>query len=94
MLQLNKPIPDDLVPILAKDEEKQKQIREKSTKDAESAQARTIGPSNLTATGTPTIQASATSARLGGTPAATKAPTSGSPQPGAGSKTPPALVKA
>ncbi|KAI0784608.1 hypothetical protein C8Q75DRAFT_724367 [Abortiporus biennis] len=41
--KLNKPIPDDLVPILAKDEEKQRQIKEKSTKDAESSHARTIG---------------------------------------------------
>ncbi|KAF5382099.1 hypothetical protein D9615_004336 [Tricholomella constricta] len=41
--KLNKPIPDDLVPILAKDEEKQRAIREKATKDAASAQARTIG---------------------------------------------------
>lgn len=92
--KLNKPIPDDLVPILAKDEEKQRQIKEKSTKDAESAQARTIGPSSLVATGTPTIQPSATSARIGGTPVVAKAPTAGSPQPGAGSKTPPALIKA
>ncbi|TFK47795.1 hypothetical protein OE88DRAFT_1738323 [Heliocybe sulcata] len=43
--KLNKPIPEDLVPILAKDEEKQRQIREKSAKDAASAQARTIGTS-------------------------------------------------
>ncbi|KIM84875.1 hypothetical protein PILCRDRAFT_779165 [Piloderma croceum F 1598] len=41
--KLNKPIPDDLVPILAKDEEKQKQIRDKASKDASSTQARTIG---------------------------------------------------
>jgi hypothetical protein len=41
--QLNKPIPDDLVPILAKDEDRQKQIREKSSQDASSAQARSIG---------------------------------------------------
>ena len=40
---MNKPIPEDLVPILAKDEEKQKQIREKSTMDAQSSQARAIG---------------------------------------------------
>ncbi|KAJ3876489.1 hypothetical protein F5051DRAFT_411285 [Lentinula edodes] len=43
--KLNKPIPDDLVPILAKDEDKQKQIREKSNKDANSSQARNIGSS-------------------------------------------------
>ncbi|KAF8554378.1 hypothetical protein OG21DRAFT_1412629 [Imleria badia] len=41
--KLNKPIPDDLVPILAKDEEKQRQIREKATQDASSSTARTIG---------------------------------------------------
>ncbi|GLB40447.1 putative lsmAD [Lyophyllum shimeji] len=41
--KLNKPIPDDLVPILAKDEEKQRAIREKAAKDAASAQARAIG---------------------------------------------------
>ncbi|KAH9481288.1 PAB1-binding protein 1 [Psilocybe cubensis] len=43
--KLNKPIPDDLVPILAKDEEKQKAIKEKAKADAASAQARAIGPS-------------------------------------------------
>src|ERR1700735_3872757 len=48
--QLNKPIPDDLVPILAKDEEKQKQIRGKATKDANSTQARTIGNTVLNPT--------------------------------------------
>lgn len=43
--KLNKPIPDDLVPILAKDEDKQKAIREKAEKDAASVQARAIGAS-------------------------------------------------
>ncbi|TEB33401.1 hypothetical protein FA13DRAFT_1754073 [Coprinellus micaceus] len=43
--KLNKPIPDDLVPILAKDEEKQKAIKEKAKKDAESTEARAIGAS-------------------------------------------------
>ncbi|KAF9450887.1 hypothetical protein P691DRAFT_422938 [Macrolepiota fuliginosa MF-IS2] len=43
--KLNKPIPDDLVPILAKDEEKQRLIKEKAKKDAESNQARAIGAS-------------------------------------------------
>ncbi|RXW25542.1 hypothetical protein EST38_g319 [Candolleomyces aberdarensis] len=42
---LNKPIPEDLVPILAKDEEKQKQIKEKATRDAQSNEARAIGAS-------------------------------------------------
>ncbi|KAG8937247.1 hypothetical protein FRC03_010101 [Tulasnella sp. 419] len=41
--KLNKPIPADLVPILAKDQDKQKSIVEKSTKDAADAKARTIG---------------------------------------------------
>ncbi|KAF9468085.1 hypothetical protein BDZ94DRAFT_1318189 [Collybia nuda] len=41
--KLNKPMPDDLVPILAKDEEKQRAIREKANKDAASTQARAIG---------------------------------------------------
>ncbi|KAF9533809.1 hypothetical protein CPB83DRAFT_844552 [Crepidotus variabilis] len=43
--KLNKPIPDDLVPILAKDEEKQKLIKEKAKTDAISSHARAIGPS-------------------------------------------------
>lgn len=41
--KLNKPIPDDLVPILAKDEGKQRQIREKASQDATSTSARAIG---------------------------------------------------
>ncbi|KAJ6513285.1 hypothetical protein C8R45DRAFT_891327 [Mycena sanguinolenta] len=48
--KLNKPIPDDLVPILAKDEEKQRAIKEKSTMDAASAQARNIGASSSSST--------------------------------------------
>ena len=47
--KLNKPIPDDLVPILAKDEDKQRLIKEKSSKDAEDARARTIGVSSTIA---------------------------------------------
>ncbi|KAF8808712.1 hypothetical protein BYT27DRAFT_7222826 [Phlegmacium glaucopus] len=46
--KLNKPIPEDLVPILAKDEEKQRAIKEKASKDAASSQARAIGASNPT----------------------------------------------
>ncbi|KAI6115622.1 hypothetical protein EDD16DRAFT_1593513 [Pisolithus croceorrhizus] len=41
--KLNKPIPDDLVSILAKDEEKQRSIREKASHDAASVTARAIG---------------------------------------------------
>ncbi|KAJ7650284.1 hypothetical protein FB45DRAFT_887476 [Roridomyces roridus] len=44
--KLNKPIPDDLVPILAKDEEKQRAIKEKASRDATSTQARNIGASS------------------------------------------------
>ncbi|KAH9068390.1 hypothetical protein EDB83DRAFT_2506046 [Lactarius deliciosus] len=58
--KLNKPIPDDLVKILAKDEEKQRAIIEKSTKDATSAQARSIGATaalSATATTNPPVPA-------------------------------------
>lgn len=47
--KLNKPIPDDLVPILAKDEDKQRAIKEKSSKDAEDSHARSIGISTTLA---------------------------------------------
>ena len=47
--KLNKPIPDDLVPILAKDEDKQRAIKEKSTRDAEDTKARSIGVSSTIA---------------------------------------------
>ena len=40
---MNQTIPDDLVPILAKDEDKQRQIREKASQDASSSNARAIG---------------------------------------------------
>ncbi|KAI1797138.1 LsmAD domain-containing protein [Ganoderma leucocontextum] len=48
--KLNKPIPEDLVPILAKDEDKQRAIKEKSTRDAEDTKARSIGVSTTIAT--------------------------------------------
>ena len=47
--KLNKPIPDDLVPILAKDEDKQRLIKEKSSRDAEDTRARSIGISTTIA---------------------------------------------
>ncbi|KAI0342847.1 hypothetical protein BDW22DRAFT_1329878 [Trametopsis cervina] len=87
--KLNKPIPEDLVTILAKDEEKQKQIRDKSTKDAESAQARTISAQALTTAASPL---NPTTGGRGGAPSAAKLPIAGSPQPGATGK-PGALVK-
>ncbi|KAF9052401.1 hypothetical protein BDZ89DRAFT_1088489 [Hymenopellis radicata] len=52
--KLNKPIPEDLVPILAKDEEKQKAIKEKANKDAASVSARNIG--STTPAGAPRAQ--------------------------------------
>ena len=55
--QLKKPIPDDLVPILTKDEEKQKQIREKTKSDSVSENARAIGQANAPVSiGTPPQQ--------------------------------------
>ncbi|PSS19953.1 hypothetical protein PHLCEN_2v3126 [Hermanssonia centrifuga] len=82
--KLNKPIPEDLVTILAKDEDKQRQIREKSTKDAESNHARSIGPSALTG---PALNTSSTATRLPSTPSTAKIPTAASPQP-SGAKAP------
>ncbi|KAF8896389.1 hypothetical protein BD779DRAFT_1495640 [Infundibulicybe gibba] len=62
--KLNKPIPDDLVPILAKDEDKQRAIREKASKDASSAQAHNIRSSAVAATrGPPMTKTSADAAR-------------------------------
>ena len=60
--QLNKPIPDDLVPILAKDEEKQRQIKEKSSQDAQSTKARAIGVSSVLAANAQQKAAAAASA--------------------------------
>ncbi|THH09159.1 hypothetical protein EW145_g2218 [Phellinidium pouzarii] len=54
--KLNKPIPEDLVSILAKDEDKQRQIRERSTQDAQSSKARSIGVS-ASIVNTATVQA-------------------------------------
>lgn len=63
--KLNKPIPDDLVKIIAKDEEKQRAIVEKSTKDAASAQARSIGATAaLSATPVTNPPVPATSSRV------------------------------
>ncbi|OCH94368.1 hypothetical protein OBBRIDRAFT_722811 [Obba rivulosa] len=79
--KLNKPIPDDLVPILAKDEEKQRQIKEKSTRDAESVQARSIGVS-ATVTTSAAISQHPTPPGTS-KPEASPAP---APQPGVGAK--------
>lgn len=64
---MNKPIPEDLVPILAKDEVKQRQIREKSTQDAQSGKARAIGVSAsvLSATAAQKATAGSSSAKPG-----------------------------
>ncbi|KAJ7227180.1 hypothetical protein GGX14DRAFT_418480 [Mycena pura] len=84
--KLNKPIPDDLVPILTKDADKQRLIKEKSTKDAATPQARNIGTSSSSTTvpgaprGGPTLAAKI-APKAG---AATKAP---APPPAAAAKT-------
>ncbi|OBZ72487.1 Uncharacterized protein C21B10.03c [Grifola frondosa] len=66
--KLNKPIPEDLVPILAKDAEKQRQIKEKSSKDAQSSHARAIGVA------TTTVLAPATAVRPSAPPTSKAAP--------------------
>ncbi|KAF8309923.1 hypothetical protein DL93DRAFT_2214946 [Clavulina sp. PMI_390] len=48
--KLNRPIPEDLVPILAKDESKQKELMEKSAREAQSSKARAIGSNASTVT--------------------------------------------
>ncbi|KAJ7127004.1 hypothetical protein C8R44DRAFT_701925 [Mycena epipterygia] len=88
--KLNKPIPDDLVPILAKDEDKQRAIKEKSTRDAASGQARNIGASSSPST--------VPGAPRGGPPLASKiSPDSGrkpsAPASGAKAAQPPAAAK-
>jgi hypothetical protein len=66
-MQLNNPIPEDLVPILAKDEEKQKQIKEKSAEDASSSGARAIAtvppPGTAGVSPSPSHQAPPTTAK-------------------------------
>ncbi|THH33185.1 hypothetical protein EUX98_g967 [Antrodiella citrinella] len=79
--KLNKPIPDDLVPILAKDEAKQRQIKEKSSKDAESTHARAIGPLTTTATSSNTSSNNPSISRLASPAAPNSAkPPSAEPQ--------------
>ncbi|KAJ7170680.1 hypothetical protein C8R43DRAFT_980460 [Mycena crocata] len=81
--KLNKPIPDDLVPILAKDEEKQRAIKEKSTRDAASGGARNIGASSSPTT--------VPGAPRGGPPLGAKMPPpDSSRKPSAPAKAPPA----
>ncbi|KAF7327786.1 LsmAD domain-containing protein [Mycena kentingensis (nom. inval.)] len=78
--KLNKPIPDDLVSILTKDVDKQRQIKEKSTVDANAPQARNIGASSSSTTvpGAPRGTGPALAAKIspkGGAPAKTAAAT-------------------
>lgn len=80
-----------MVTILAKDEEKQKQIREKSTKDAEDAKARSISAQALTAAAP--LNPSTTSTHLSKAPTTAKLPASGSPQPNVNGSKPAALTK-
>ncbi|KAH7106273.1 hypothetical protein BKA62DRAFT_686521 [Auriculariales sp. MPI-PUGE-AT-0066] len=93
--KLGKPIPEDLVPILAKDEEKQKLIREKSVADASANTARSIGPTSTTGTnpnGTPVLAPTTSTnannststrkpAAAAGSPAKTAAPVSAAKKP-------------
>ncbi|KIJ50986.1 hypothetical protein M422DRAFT_44208 [Sphaerobolus stellatus SS14] len=66
--KLNKPMPEDLVPILAKDEAKQQEIRDKTKRDAESVVARAIGtgPTSIRS-GKPIVAAPAPKAAAGAT---------------------------
>ncbi|KAF7312280.1 LsmAD domain-containing protein [Mycena indigotica] len=88
--KLNKPIPDDLVPILTKDADKQRQIKEKSTKDANAPHARNIGASSssTTAPGAPRGAAPALAAKI----APSKGPTA-KPSPAVVPKATPANAK-
>ncbi|EIN04841.1 hypothetical protein PUNSTDRAFT_47123 [Punctularia strigosozonata HHB-11173 SS5] len=79
--KLNKPIPEDLVPILAKDEEKQKQIKEKSAEDAASAKARTIATAS--APGAPAGVTPSPSHQVVPTQAKTPAPSNSAAKNGA-----------
>lgn len=81
--KLNKPMPDDLVSILAKDEEKKRQIREKASQDAASGAARAIG--------TPaTLNASSSASRMPQVPAKVAAETARKPASPANVPTKPA----
>ncbi|KAF8638303.1 hypothetical protein AX17_002323 [Amanita inopinata Kibby_2008] len=84
--KLNKPIPEDLVPILAKDEEKQRAIREKANEDAQSTQARSIGvPSLASATrGVPSNVKPEASRKLAAASSAAKNPNIGVAQVSSG----------
>nr|GAT60766.1 predicted protein [Mycena chlorophos] len=88
--KLNKPIPDDLVPILTKDADKQRQIKEKSTKDAAAPHARNIGASSSSTTvpGAPRGTAPALAAKI----APSKGAPAKAPSPAA-AKAAPAAVK-
>lgn len=82
---MNQTIPDDLVVILAKDEDKQRQIREKASQDAASGSARAIGvtttlspspsASRMPVSTTAKINAARTKAAV--VPTVTKAPIAG-----------------
>lgn len=86
--QLNKPIPDDLVTILAKDEEKQRAIRQKSAEDAASAQARTIGVSIVTTGPIASASANKLAAAAGGVAPQHQAASAAKKAPGAGGAAP------
>ncbi|KAF8526328.1 hypothetical protein BU17DRAFT_83163 [Hysterangium stoloniferum] len=89
--KLNKPMPEDLVSILAKDEEKQKQIRDKAARDAASAAARAISSANQAApTRSPVAAASPQASQTTIKPAASKS--SNAIQPGSTSTPPTATA--
>ncbi|KIY48941.1 hypothetical protein FISHEDRAFT_42403 [Fistulina hepatica ATCC 64428] len=75
--KLNKPMPDDLVPILAKDEEKQRAIRDKASHDAQDGHARSIAPPGTATVMRPTgntarVNSSLSSSKVSGSVAAMK----------------------
>ncbi|KZS88055.1 hypothetical protein SISNIDRAFT_460103 [Sistotremastrum niveocremeum HHB9708] len=86
VFKLNRPIPEDLVTILAKDEDKQKAIREKASADAGASSARTIG-STVTTT-SPNAQKTKASISPSSTVLSSKAvsPTSSKPSEEAATK--------
>ncbi|PPQ95227.1 hypothetical protein CVT26_014918 [Gymnopilus dilepis] len=89
MFKLNKPIPDDLVPILAKDEEKQRLIREKAMQDAADAKAKAIAASTPTTSsrgiGVPGVVAGQAKGVTGGKPVSSSSQAiAGKPVTGAG----------
>jgi hypothetical protein len=99
--KLKQPIPDDLVPILAKDEEKQKAIRDKAIADASTPVARGIStaaagtitpsPSAAQPLATNPVRLDAAHAKAGGIPASASAKAAGGKAPERKEKVKPAM---